>query len=93
MAPAPENDALTAALLWLKGEPPDSRLAEVGFGRYSDRTGCWWSLRFVREVLTGEVRDSRQDDEQRVSMVIEAWTAIFTAPPSGEATGSKAKES
>jgi hypothetical protein len=73
MAAMPENDALTAALLWLKGEPLDNQLAEVRFGRYADGSGCWWNLRFIREVLTGEVQDSRQDDEKRISMVVAAW--------------------
>ncbi len=74
---ATENDALVEALLWLHDEPLDNRLMDVSFGRYADRTGCWWNLRFVREVKNGEVQDSRQDDEKRISMVIEAWTEGF----------------
>jgi hypothetical protein len=79
MAPPPENDALTGALLWLKDEPLDNRLMEASFGRYSDGSGCWWNLRFVREVQNGEVQDSRQDAEKRMSMVVEAWTKTFVA--------------
>jgi hypothetical protein len=80
MAPSPENDALAAAILWLKDEPLDSRLMEASFGRYADRSGCWWRLRFQRDVMSGQVEDSRQDDENRFSMVIGAWAAEFGSP-------------
>lgn len=76
-----ENDALAAALLWLKDEPvQESRLLEASFGRYANGSGCWWNLRFQREVHSGEVQDSRQDDEKRMLMVIAAWRTAYECP-------------
>ncbi len=76
----PENDALAGAILWLKDEPLDSRLLEAGFGRRADGSGCWWHLEFQRNVKDGAVQDSRQDDEGRVLLVIEAWVKAFFPP-------------
>lgn len=73
-----ENDALAAALLWLKDNAPrDDRLSEVDFGRYSDGTGCWWSMRLVTEVRSGEVQVSPEDDEKKILMVIAAWRKAY----------------
>jgi hypothetical protein len=82
----PENDALAGAILWLKeDEPADSRLLEASFGRRADGSGCWWFLEFQRSVRDGEVQDSRQDDERRILLVIEAWVkAFFIAAPDQE---------
>lgn len=71
--PTAEEDALTAALLWLADEPRDSRLMEARFGRRADGSGCWWHLRFQRDVSSGELEDPRQDDQARFSMVVQAW--------------------
>lgn len=71
--PTAEEDALTGALLWLKDESADNRLMEASFGRHADGSGCWWHLRLQRDVKSGEVEDSRQDDEKRYTMVIRAW--------------------
>ena len=70
------EDALTEALLWLAGEPQDSRLTEVDFGRFADRTGYWWTLKFVREVHNSEVRENHQDNEKRISLIVSAWAAV-----------------
>ena len=71
---ATAEDALTAALLWLKEGSSSDRLTGVTFVRYADRTGFGWALRFSREVKNCEVEDSRQDDEQRISMVVREWS-------------------
>jgi hypothetical protein len=68
-----ENDALVAALLWLKSAPSDDRLYEISFGRYVDGSGCWWSMKFVTEVHNGEVKASPEDDEKKYLAVIKAW--------------------
>lgn len=68
------EDALTEALLWLAGEPADNELSEATFGQYNDRTGYWWSLQFSKMVTNGEVRETRQDDEKRIGMVVRAWS-------------------
>jgi hypothetical protein len=67
------NDALTEAILWLQDEPEDSQLIGVSFLRYSDRTGFRWELKFRRTVANSEVQDSKQDNEQRISMIVAAW--------------------
>jgi hypothetical protein len=76
----PETDALADALLWVRDEPMDSRLEDISFGRYaqgSGRTGCYWILRFTREIKNGEVQDARQDHPDRFQRVICAWAAAF----------------
>lgn len=68
------EDALTEALLWLAGEPGENELSEAQFGQYNDRTGYWWSLQFSKMVTNGEVRETRQDGEKRIGMVVRAWS-------------------
>ena len=71
------EDALTEAILWLKEEPADSHLSEIMFGRYADRIGFWWTMQFTRRVKNSAVEDSRQDDEKRISMVVNEWSATM----------------
>jgi hypothetical protein len=68
-----ENDALAAAILYLRYAPADDRLSEVSFGRYADHSGCWWSMKLVTEVRSGQVQASPEDDESKLLMVIAAW--------------------
>jgi hypothetical protein len=75
-----EDDALTAALLWLKDVPQDDRLYDVSFGRYAKEAGtagCWWSMRLVTEVRNGEVQPSPEDDEKKILQVIRAWREAY----------------
>lgn len=79
-APSAENDVLVAALLWLKDAPRDDRLYDVSFGRHSNGSGCWWSMRLVTEVRNGEVLASPEDDERKHLKVVEAWRKAFVDP-------------
>lgn len=72
-----ENDALAAALLWLKDAPQDDRLQEISFGRYADGSGIWWAMRLVTEVKNGEVQRCPEDDERKLLAVIAAWRKAF----------------
>jgi hypothetical protein len=72
-----ENEALAAALLWLKSAPSDDWLADVSFGRFSDGSGCWWTVRTSTEVRNGKMVPSRQTGEQKILAVIEAWRAAY----------------
>jgi hypothetical protein len=74
-----ENDALAAALLWLKDAPQDDRLYEAEFGRFANSSGCWWYLKLVTEVRNGEVLASPEDDEKKYLAVIEAWRKAYQA--------------
>jgi hypothetical protein len=78
--PAPEDNALAEALLWLKDAPQDDRLYDVSFGRYADGSGCWWTMRLVTEVKNGEVQRSPEDDEKKILMIIAAWRKAFDQP-------------
>lgn len=78
-----EDDALAAALLWLKDNaPPGDRLSDVSFGRYHDGTGCWWSMRLTTEVTNGAVQPAPEDDEKKILAVIAAWRKAYQ--PGGE---------
>ena len=70
------EDALTEALLWLRDEPAGSQLTEINFGRHSDGSGYWWTLEYRRFVRNGEVRNVMQDDEDRISRVVECWSKL-----------------
>lgn len=72
-----ENDALAGALLWLKDAPRDDRLQDVSFGRYSDGSGVYWTMRLVTEVKNGEVQRCPEDDERKLLAVIAAWRKAF----------------
>jgi hypothetical protein len=75
--PSAENDALAAALLWLKHAPQDDRLYDVSFGRYADGSGCWWDMKLTTEVKNGEVQPSPEDDEKKTLIVIRAWREAY----------------
>lgn len=72
-----ENDALSAALTWLKDAPTDDRLQDVSFGRYTDGSGCWWSMQLCTEVRNGEVQASPEDYERKQLKIITAWREAF----------------
>jgi hypothetical protein len=72
-----ENDALVEALLWLSHAPQDDRLSDVSFGRYSNRSGCWWTMRLTTEVRNSEVQASPEDDETKYLAVVRAWREGF----------------
>ena len=72
-----ENDALAAALSWLKTAPRDDRLYDVSFGRYANGSGCWWTMSLVTEVKNGEVQPSPEDDEKKILQVVTAWREAY----------------
>lgn len=72
-----ENDALAAALSWLKDAPQDGRLYDVSFGRYADGSGCWWAMKLTTEVKNGEVQPSPEDWEKKVLSTLRAWREAY----------------
>lgn len=72
------EDALTEAVLWAQGEPQDSYLADVDFGKRNSAPGFWWTMRFTRDVRNSEVVENRQDDSARVSMIVAQWSRVKT---------------
>lgn len=76
-AASAENDALAAALLWLKNASRDDRLYGVAFGRYANGSGCWWTMTLATEVKNGEVQPSPEDDEKKILIVVKAWREAY----------------
>jgi hypothetical protein len=85
-----ETDVLTDALAWLQDAPKDDRLYEISFGRYAADTstprGCYWSMKLVTEVHSGEVRPSPEDINKKVRTIVAAWRKEYYPEPAEDRT-------